>query len=152
MSVLALVLFAFCAAGAAGAPPIAAHVKQETAFGTGNLFDLGECAAVATQIAGKCFREMPARISPHLSDDLAANVTCETHVEKTPCWSSALKYTVTTEGYDCDALVLLYSDASELCLREHADALFWAAFGYFFAIIFVLFMLCMCVFTCVLSA
>lgn len=131
----AFIALTFGAFMAAGAPEIVASVREKTAFATGHLFDLGECAAVATHIAGGCFRGMPARIAPHLSDALAANVTCETHVERTPCWSHARKYTVTTQGYDCDALVLLYGDAAELCLREHADAIFWAGVGYACALV-----------------
>lgn len=132
---IALVFALFAVAAGAASPPISANVTVSTAFGTGHLIDLGECAAVATQIANKCFKDMPKRIAGHLSEDLAADVTCETHVARTPCWSSAMKYTVTTTGYDCDALAILYADAAELCLRDHADGLFWAAIGYVIAIL-----------------
>jgi hypothetical protein len=132
---IAVVFALFAVTAGAASPPITGNVTLGTAFGTGHLFDLGECAAVATQIAGKCFRGMPARIASHLSEDLAANVTCETHVSMTPCWSHAMKYTVHTTGYDCDALAILYADAAELCLREHADGLFWAGIGYLIALV-----------------
>ena len=112
----------------------AASVSIKTTFGTGHLLDLGGCAAVATRVGKQCFMDMPDRIAPHLSPSLEANVTCETHIERSPCAFGTMKYTVRTEGHDCDAVAILLADATEACLRNKADARFWALMMYYFAI------------------
>lgn len=110
------------------------NVTKSTAFGTGHLFDLGSCAAVTTQIGAKCFEDMPERIAPFLSPGLSGNVTCVTHIERSPCNYGTMKYSVRSEGYDCDALHILYADANEECLRKYYDARFWACMAYIVAI------------------
>lgn len=109
----------------------ASQVDVRTAFGTGHMLDMGACAAVSIQVGRQCFMDMPARIQGHLSASLAANVTCVTHVARSPCWTGALKYTVRTEGYDCDATAILLADAAEECLRNKSDARFWAVIWYY---------------------
>lgn len=113
----------------------AAQVDVRTAFGTGHLFDLGACAAVSIRVGRQCFMDMPARIQGHLSASLAANVTCVTHVARTPCWTGAMKYTVHTDGSDCDATAILLADAAEECLRNKSDARFWGVIGYYCALV-----------------
>lgn len=113
----------------------AASVSMKTVFGTGHLLDMGGCAAVASRIGKQCFEDMPSRIAPHLSPSLEANITCETHIERSPCLYGTMKYTVRTDGHDCDAVALLLADATEACLRNKADARFWALLAYYIAII-----------------
>lgn len=130
----------------------AASVSMKTVFGTGHLLDLGGCAAIASRVGKQCFEDMPSRIAPHLSPSLEANVTCETHIVRSPCLYGTMKHTVRTEGYDCDAIALLLADATEACLRNKADARFWALLAYYFAIVVagtvLLAMLQMCLRAC----
>ena len=130
----ALAALAALSLSAVGAHAFSAAVTKATAFGTGHLFDLGSCAAVTTRIGAGCFESMPDRITPYLSDALAANVSCVTHLQTSPCAFGSIKYSVRSAGYDCDALHLLFADANEECLRKYADARFWACLGYLLAL------------------
>jgi hypothetical protein len=93
---------------------------------------------------------MPKTISSQLAshaNDVRSNHrrVCVTHIEQTPCWSGAIKYTITSSGFECSDLVIMYADAAEHCMRESADARFWAGIAYSMTIVVALSVFVSCV-------
>jgi hypothetical protein len=113
-------------------------------FYTGEIFSLGACGAVQSQVGRSCFNDISNTVISNLNDvqfvDLLGefdNTSCTIYPDKTPCLYSTKKFSVSARGYECSQLVLLYEEAIDKCLRNKADARFWTTLFYWLGLIII---------------
>lgn len=114
------------------------YTTQQDVFSTGHILNLGSCAASSLRVGKRCFDNISASIALNLADskNLGYDTVCRIVPIKTPCIFNSRKFVVTATGAECSVVKSLADNAVEDCLRNKADARFWATLFYLIAVVF----------------